>query len=80
MWNLLIAVALLVVSYIIQSLAAPRVQDAKPSTLDDFDFPQIEEGTPQAVCFGECWIDDWMVLGVGNFKTRAIKSSGGGKK
>lgn len=74
------ALALLVVSFIIRTVFAPKPQDAKPAALKDFDFPQVEEGTPQPVIFGEVWTTDWMVLGVGNYRSRAITSSGGGKK
>jgi hypothetical protein len=80
MWNLIIAVVLLIISYIITSLFAPRAQDAKPATIEEFDFPQTEEGTPQCVFFGECWTEDWTIGGIGNYRNRPIKASGGGGK
>lgn len=75
--NFIIALGLLLVSYVIQALVAPKPQDQKPASVDDFDFPQFEEGTPQCVFFGDTWTKDWMVLGTGNYRNRAIRASGG---
>lgn len=71
------ALVFMVASYVIQSflIKQPNVQ---ASTLEDFDFPQFEEGTPEAVLFGDGWTSGWMVLWYGNFRTIKIKS--GGKK
>lgn len=55
----------------------PGSPKQKPVALEDFDFPQAEEGTPQAVTFGDCWTEDWMVLGVGNYRTEKIKTKSG---
>lgn len=44
-----------------------------PAALEDFQFPQSSEGTPQCVVFGDVWIKDWMVLGVGNYRTSPIR-------
>lgn len=49
----------------------------KPASLEEFEFPQADEGTPQAVTFGDCWTEDWMVLGVGNYRAEAIRTSSG---
>jgi hypothetical protein len=73
------AFAMLVASYLLSSLTAPKVQGPKPAAFEDFEFPQIEEGTPQAVCFGDNWTKDWMVLWYGEMDSQAIKG-GGGKK
>lgn len=75
--NFIFAIALFVISYAITALTAKKpvgVADAKPHTFADFNFPVHEEGTPQAVIFGDCWTSDWMVLYTGNLKTEAIKS------
>ena len=72
-----IAIGMMLASYIIQALFAPRPQDAKPASIKDFDFPQADEGTPQCVFFGDTWTPDWMILGVGNFRNKAIKAKGG---
>ena len=81
--NLVWALALLVVSYAITALTSKntRPKDAVPSRLSEFQFPQHEEGIPQAVIFGECWTPDWEVLYYGNLSTEPIRAkSTGGKK
>ena len=80
--NFIFAIALLVVSYAITALTSKstKPKDARPSTLAEFQLPQFEVGTPQAVVFGEVWTHDWMVLYYGNLKTEAIRAKKGGKK
>lgn len=39
-----------------------------PASFEDFDFPQFDEGTPIAYVFGDVWLEDWMVLGAGNYR------------
>ena len=78
--TIIFAVGLLVASYALTSLTARKPPNAKPAALEDFDFPQIDEGTPQAIIFGDCWCDDWMVLWYGNLEVEPFKSSSGGKK
>ena len=75
--NFIFAIATLVVSYLLTP--KQKVETPKPATLDEFDFPQIEEGTPQCVIFGDVWIPDWTVLWFGNMRTSAIRSKGGKK-
>jgi hypothetical protein len=75
------AIFMLVASYLISYSMMPGPPDpAPPETQDDINFPQIEEGTAQAVIFGDCWSGDWMVLAIGNYRTTEIRKSGGGKK
>lgn len=74
-WYLVVMIA----SYFISQALAPKPADAQRASFDDFDFPQFDEGTPQAVFFGDNWTKDWMVLGVGNYRTEDIESDGGGK-
>lgn len=69
------ALIAMVASTAIQALLV-KPQQVKPTALEDFDFPQVEEGTPQAVFFGDCWTDGWMVLWYGNFRTKKIKAKG----
>ncbi len=69
------ALALLIVSTAIQAILV-KPQRVKPAALTDFDFPQFEEGTAQAVFFGDCWTSGWMVLWFGKFDTKKIKSEG----
>lgn len=77
--TLLWAIGTLIASYAITALITPAMENPKPATLEDFDFPQVEEGTPQSVIFGDVWISDWMVLWFGNMRTSAVKSEGGKK-
>lgn len=76
-----IAIALAVASFAITALTAKGPQSTKPNSFKDFQFPVPDEGTPQAVIFGDCWTSDWQVLWVGNYRTEEIHAqSGGGKK
>lgn len=76
MWE---ALFLLAASLIISVAMTPKLKPPPPAAFEDFDFPQSDEGTPQAVYFGECWSTDWMVLAVGNYRTTAITKKGGKK-
>lgn len=71
-WALLFMVASSVLKAF---LVKPQKND--PASLEDFDFPQIDEGTSQAVFFGDCWTDGWMILFFGNLRSTKIKA---GKK
>lgn len=73
------AVLLIAASILISVAMMPKVQPPPPASFEDFDFPQVEEGTPQAVIFGDCWSGSWMVLDYGDFRTEAIRSKGGKK-
>ena len=77
--NLIWAIGMLIASSLITVLLTPKPETPKPSALEDFDFPQIDEGTPQSVVFGDVWISDWHVLWYGNLRTSAVKASGGKK-
>lgn len=69
---MIIYVALFVASLVISQALQPKPQKPKPAAFQDFDFPTIEDGTPQLVVFGDVWLKDWTVIGTGNFATRAI--------
>ncbi len=71
-------VAILIASMVISYALRPKQQGPKPAAFEDIEFPQAAEGTPQAVIFGDVWVNDWMVLGVGNYRVEEIKA--GGKK
>lgn len=73
------AIFYMVASYLISYAMMPKPQDASPTAFKDIDFPQADEGTPQAVIFGDCWSGDWMVLAVGNYRVEDIHASGGKK-
>lgn len=66
--------AVMIVSYVLAKAMTPKPQIDPPATLKDFEFPQYEEGTPQAVIFGDCWTQGWMVLSYGNLRTEEIKA------
>jgi hypothetical protein len=69
------ALILLIASTIISLALMPKQQGALPTAFEDIDFPQAEEGTPQAVFFGDCWTGDWMVLAVGNYRVDEIHNA-----
>ncbi len=69
------ALVLLVASYAITMLTM-KTQNQTAATLEDFDFPQFDEGTPHAVVFGDVWLDGWQVLWFGNYRTTKIQSKG----
>lgn len=69
MW---VQLAIFVVSLIISYATRPKPETPRPAAFEDFQFPQAEEGTPQAVFFGDVWTEDWMVVGVGNYRTTPI--------
>lgn len=71
-----VAIAL-VASYFITAVAMKKPAQQGPATIDDFDVPQVEEGTPHAVVFGDGWVEGWQVLWFGNYRTTKIKSKGG---
>ena len=79
MFQLAVAVVLLVASYVIQASMQKGPQPTKPNTMEDFDFPTFDEGTPQCVVFGDCWVPDWMVLHYGGFEVREIRGKSGKK-
>ncbi len=68
------ALVFLVASTAIQAILM-KPQRQAPASLEDFDFPQVEEGTPQAVFFGDCWTQGWMILWYGNLRTTKIKKA-----
>ncbi len=79
-----IMLALFAASALLSALttkAPTRPANAVPAGLGEFDIPQIAEGTPQTIVFGDCWIKDPQILWYGNLRSEAItKSVGGGKK
>ena len=69
------ALLLMVASYVIQSIVM-KPQTQAPAGLEEFDFPQAEEGTPEAIFFGDNWTKGFQVLWYGNMRTKKIKSKG----
>ena len=70
MW---VQLAIFVVSLIVSYATRPKPQTPRAAAFEDFEFPQADEGTPQVFVFGDVWIEDWMVVGVGNFRTEPIR-------
>lgn len=69
-------IAALVVSFLLTALVTPhQTNTTRPAAITDFDFPQFEEGTPQAVFFGDCWSTGWMVLWYGNLRSEPITTT-----
>ena len=79
MGYLIYAVVMVVISAASYFIAQASMKNTKPkpATLSDFDFPQVDEGTPQCVVFGDVWVSDWQVLSYGNLRVKAIKSKSG---
>ena len=73
--NFLWAIFLLLASYAIQMLTTTKASTPDKATLSDFDFPQFDEGTPQAVYFGDNWSPDFFVAWYGNLRTTEVTSS-----
>lgn len=71
--NLWVQLAIYVVSAVVAYARRVKPQAPQAATLSDFDFPQATEGTVQVEVFGTDWVDDWCVVGVGNFRTSAIR-------
>lgn len=77
--SLVFAFVLMVASYAISASMVRKPQNAKPAAMNEFEFPQAAEGTPQAIIFGDCWTDDWFVLWYGNFRVEPITKKAGKK-
>ncbi|MBN6060411.1 hypothetical protein [Aggregatibacter actinomycetemcomitans] len=73
-WAIVKIVAYAVASYYINRAFGKRGSNGpEAASTKDFNFPQIDEGTPQCVFFGDCWTEDWQVLAYGNYRTSEIK-------
>lgn len=70
-WAMII---MMVVSMVLSVALAPKAMQPQPGTYDDMNIPQIDEGVPQTVVFGEVWMSDWFVLATGNFRTKKVKA------
>lgn len=72
-----IYIIIMLISLYLSISNMPKPEKPKPAAFEDFEFPQFDEGTAQAVFFGDCWTEDWMVLTYGNYRTVAIKRKSG---
>lgn len=68
-WNIVFAIA----SFALQLVLAPKPQNAKPKSLEDFQVPTAEEGREIPPVFGTADIADPNVTWYGDLKKDAIK-------
>lgn len=71
--DLITFLAYVAISTFLTIALQPKQQIQSPEAAQSLDIPQAEEGTPQAVIFGDCWSGDWMVLAHGNYRTQEIR-------
>ncbi len=60
--------------------AAAKSASVDPADWSSAEWPTADEGTPQAMIFGDCWSEDWFVLAVGNKRARPIQTDSADKK
>lgn len=70
-WNIIIAIA----AYALQLVLAPKPQNAKPKSLEDFSAPTAEEGREIPVGFGTVDFADPNVTWYGDLARKAIKGA-----
>ncbi len=70
-WNIIIAIA----AFALQMVLAPKPQNAKPASLDDFKAPTAEEGREIPVAFGTVDFADPNVTWYGDLMRKAIKGA-----
>lgn len=75
MWNLV----LYVVFSFITSLLTPKPPPPKAATLDDIKTPRANEGDEIGKLYGTRWLKSPQEAWHGDFRSEAIKSSGGKK-
>jgi hypothetical protein len=72
-------ILILVASYLITAAMKPKARkapDAVAALDSDFTFPQADEGTPEAVIFGEAWLPNWSVVWHGNYRGTPYQQQG----
>jgi hypothetical protein len=77
--DILIYIAIIIVSAVITQAMMPKPEQPKPAELSDFDAPTAEEARPIPVVFGTVRVTGPNVLWYGDLYTQAITSSGGKK-
>lgn len=74
MLQIAIFITILIASYFISKALQPKMRDtSKAVSIDDFDFPQIAEGTPQMKPFGTVRVKGWFILAYGNLRSKTLK-------
>lgn len=74
-----VQLAILVITSYLSAALAPKPPPPKPNTLDDFDVPNAEQGTPIGVVFGNVIIKSPTLVWYGDLSTEKIKKKGGKK-
>ncbi len=77
--QILVYLAILVISAVIAQAMLPKPEQPKPAELSDFDAPTAEEGRPIPVVFGTVRVTGANVLWYGDLYTSAITQKGGKK-
>ena len=77
--NFIIQIAIMLVSAYVSWALAPKPPAPKPASLDDFDVPKAEEGTPIGVVFGNVIIKAPTLVWWGDLSTEKIKTKSGKK-
>lgn len=72
--DILIYIAIIIISAIVSTALAPKPPSPKPAALTDFDVPTAEEGRPYVVIFGRGRISGPNVAWYGDLSTEKIKS------
>ena len=78
-YQILIYIAILLVSAYVQQALTPKIKPPKPASLKDVDATTAEEGRPIPVVFGEVWLRSPNLLWYGDLSSTAIKKKGGKK-
>lgn len=76
MANLIYYIVMIIIA-ILSYVLRPKPPTPKPATLEEFELPSPDEGTPQRVIFGERRKKEWEILWYGNLRTAKIKSKSG---
>lgn len=79
MFQILIQIAIMIVSAVLSYALTPKPKPPKPASLDDFDLPTAEEGREIPVVFGEVWVKGPNVIWYGDLSSRAIRTKSGKK-
>lgn len=69
----IIMIIIAILSYVLR----PKPPTPKPATLEEFELPSPDEGTPQRVIFGERRKKEWEILWFGDLRNAKIKTSSG---
>lgn len=75
MWSLIAAAVMVVISL----FNRPKTPKQKPQAFNSEAFPKCDDGTAKTIAFGQVKTKDFIVLGTGRFRTKAIKTKGGKK-